>query len=98
MRPLPVTAKMLTVLGKHQDADKFFAYSPECKYLYGNYEMVSDKLLELVSLGRDDEDCSTVLGPLALYDCLRRCASNFSDESDKSSSKKTSVKAVSNKG
>lgn len=96
LRPLPVTSKLLTVLGSHTDEDKFFAYSPESKYLYGNYERVSEHLRKFVYSGRDEEDASSVLGPLALYDCLRRCASNFREKSDKTVSKKTAATESSN--
>ena len=85
LRPLPVTSDMLTVVGDHKSQDKFFEYSAEAKYLFGDFELLSDILKNFIYLGRSEDAIASVNGPIELYDILRSC----SDREDKSSDKKT---------
>ena len=85
LRPLPVTSDMLTVVGDHKSQDKFFKYTPEAKYLFGDFELLSDILKNFIYLGRSEDAIASVNGPIELYDILRSC----SDREDKSSDKKT---------
>ncbi|MBP5243510.1 MAG: exodeoxyribonuclease V subunit gamma, partial [Succinivibrio sp.] len=85
LRPLPVTKKMLTVVGDHKSQDKFFEHSAEAKYLFGDFDLLSDILKNFIYLGRSEDAIASVNGPIELYDILRSC----SDREDKSSDKKT---------
>ena len=76
LRPLPFTNEMLKVVGNKDDESKYFAYSPECKYLYGSYASVIEPLKEFCYKGISEYENSPVLGVLALYDKLRRCGEN----------------------
>lgn len=89
LRPIPVTQKMLTVIGEHKEESKFFEYSPQTKYLYGTFERVEDYLKAFVKAGCDEDEVSAFYGPLALYDSLRRCSPDFKEPKEKKSSKKT---------
>ena len=72
LRPMPVTSKMVTVVGNHKYQDKFFEYSKECCYVFGSFENVPEILKKFVRAGIDDDDenCN-VQGILLLYSLLR---------------------------
>jgi len=92
LRPLPVTDRMLTKMGNHEDESSFFMYSKECKYLYGDYENVAGLLRDFVFAGTTEDDTSSFLGPLALYDILRGCREDFNGKTDNAESAKTPAK------
>ncbi len=90
LRPLPITQKMLTVVGKKVDRNIFFDYSSECKYLYGNIDNLSSELSAFLDMGRSEDEIATVRGPLALYDIIRGCQVGADDKkADKAPSKKS---------
>ena len=64
----------------------------QCKYLYGNYENVKDLLLDFVFAGTKEDEASSFLGPLALYDILRGCREDFNGKTDNAESAKTPAK------
>ncbi len=87
LRPIPVTKKMLTVVGDHKSSDKFFEYEAEAKYLFGDFAHLSDILMKFIYLGRSEDTVAPVPGPIELYDILRSCSDNEEASSDKKTKK-----------
>lgn len=72
LRPLPVTNKIVTRIANNKNENEFFNYEPECSYLFGSYNKVSEELKAFLKAGLDkSESTGPATGILSIYDTLR---------------------------